>query len=92
MGPHRLAAGAIHPARNTGRSHSVGVRADGSVLAAGDGTHGQCRVDRWSDVVEIAAGSTHSLAQCSDETVLATGDDHVTMSASLHHCRSAMMQ
>ena len=29
-----VAAGNVHAARNTGRSHSVGLRADGTVLAA----------------------------------------------------------
>ncbi len=32
------------------------LREDGSVLAAGDNSCGQCDVEEWKDIVDIAAG------------------------------------
>ena len=67
-----------------GRRHSLGVLADGTVAAAGNGTAGECAVQDWRDVVAVAAGNvhaarntgrSHSVALRSDGTVLATGWD-----------------
>lgn len=38
-----------------GKAHLVGLRSDGTVLAAGDNTDGQCDVSAWRDVADIAA-------------------------------------
>ena len=51
-----VAAGNVHAAANTGRSHTVGLRADGTVLATGWNGAGQCDVRSWGDVVGVAAG------------------------------------
>ena len=56
-----VAAGNVHTATNTGRSHTVGLRADGSVAATGWNEHGQCDVDIWSDVVAVSAGWRRTL-------------------------------
>ncbi|MDO9397940.1 MAG: hypothetical protein Q7T71_15445, partial [Herbiconiux sp.] len=58
-----------------GSHHSLALTADGTVLATGDNSHGQCDVDGWEDIVSIAAGSTHSLGLRRDGTVVATGDN-----------------
>ena len=42
---------------------------------AGDYSRGQCEVEQWRDVVEVAAGSTQTLGLRTDGTVLATGND-----------------
>ena len=65
-----------------GRRHSLGLRADGTVVAAGAGTSGECRVDSWTGVVAVAAGNvhtapntgrSHSVGLRADGTVLAAG-------------------
>ncbi|WP_026171880.1 MULTISPECIES: RCC1 domain-containing protein [unclassified Streptomyces] len=66
-----------------GRRHSVGLRRDGTVLAAGSGLAAvECRVEGWAGVVSVVAGNvhtarntgrSHTVALRSDGTVLATG-------------------
>ncbi len=51
----------------------VGLKSDGTVVAAGDNTYGQCDVDGWTDIVSIAAGTQHVLGLKSDGTVVAAG-------------------
>jgi alpha-tubulin suppressor-like RCC1 family protein len=85
-----VAAGNVHVARNTARSHSVGLRADGTVVAAGWADNGQCDVAAWREVVavaagwrttvarrgvvQVAAGSRHSVALTAGGGALAVGD------------------
>src|SRR5690606_14171686 len=45
-----------------GRRHTVALRADGTVLAAGDNKCGQCEVGAWRDIVAVAAGNVHVAA------------------------------
>ena len=68
-----VAVGNVHTASNTGRSHTVGLRANGTVLAAGWNNDGQCDVDDWTSVVSIAAGWRRTLAILEDGTAPATG-------------------
>lgn len=65
-----------------GRRHSLGVRADGSVVTAGRPGAEELRTTGWSDVVAVAAGNvhaapdtgrSHSVGLRSDGTVLAAG-------------------
>ncbi|MEV6950163.1 RCC1 domain-containing protein [Streptomyces sp. NPDC051172] len=65
-----------------GRRHSVGRRWDGTVLAVGNTAAAECRVERWEDVIAVAAGNVHTATNTgrshtvglrSDGTVLATG-------------------
>ena len=62
-----------HTASNTGRSHSVGLRADGTVLAVGWNDDGQCDVGSWRGVTIVAAGWRRTLGLVGDGTVLAAG-------------------
>lgn len=55
--------------------HTLARRGDGTVLAAGDNSRGQCDVGAWSKVAAVAAGAYHSLALLSDGSVLAVGDN-----------------
>ncbi|NBP51171.1 MAG: hypothetical protein EBU70_08340 [Actinobacteria bacterium] len=59
-----------------GMSHSVALRDDGTVVAWGDDSLGQCAVPTglW-DVRQVAAGARHSMALGNDGTVLVWGDD-----------------
>jgi alpha-tubulin suppressor-like RCC1 family protein len=56
-----------------GSCHTLGLQADGHVVAAGDNCHGQSVTSSWRDVVAIAAGSCHSIGVRADGLVYATG-------------------
>lgn len=58
-----------------GRRHTLGLRADGMVLAAGDNSYGQCDVGGWTEILQIAAGAYHSVGLRVDGTVVAAGDN-----------------
>ncbi|MDD3164710.1 MAG: hypothetical protein PHS97_02515 [Oscillospiraceae bacterium] len=63
----------------TGASHAVGVRADTTVTVTGDGldkkgkSYGSTRVGLWCGVSQICVSAFHTLALCTDGTVLAAG-------------------
>ena len=59
-----------------GESHTVGLQADGTVMAAGQNYAGQCDVEDWKDIVYIAAGRTCTLG------ITAAGD--LKMAGSLY--------
>jgi hypothetical protein len=56
-----------------GLYHTVGVKSDGTVVAVGDKTEGQCDVARWTDIIRVAAGGHHTVGLKSDGTVVAVG-------------------
>ena len=58
-----------------GYCHTLGLKSDGTVYAAGDNMYGQSNVSGWSNVVQIAAGAYHSVALFKDGTVDAVGDN-----------------
>ncbi len=58
-----------------GYRHTVGLKSDGTVLAAGNNTFGQCEVESWQDIIQVAAGAKHTLGLRTDGTVAATGDN-----------------
>ena len=53
--------------------HTLALRGDGSVLACGDDSFGQCGVGEWRGVRMICAGAYHSVALMEDGTVAAVG-------------------
>ena len=55
--------------------HVVGLRKDGTVVAAGPNTYGQCDTAALSGIVQIAAGGRHTVALRSDGTTIAIGDN-----------------
>lgn len=59
-----------------GESHIVGLREDSTVIAAGDGSNGQCNVSAWNHIVAIAAGYRHTVGLCKDGTVIAAGSNN----------------
>ncbi|MBQ3668982.1 MAG: hypothetical protein II920_07140, partial [Clostridia bacterium] len=58
-----------------GARHSLVLRKDGTVTAAGDDSFGQCRTSQWFGVIQVAAGASHSVGLCSDGSVVAAGDN-----------------
>ena len=58
-----------------GFSHSLALRADGTVISWGDNTYGQTNVPAGlSNVVAISAGGWHDLALRSDSTIVTWGE------------------
>ena len=59
-----------------GKSHTVGLKSDGTVVAIGDNYDGQCEINEWTDIIAIAAGESHTVGLKSDGTVVAVGNNH----------------
>ena len=57
-----------------GYTHLVGLKADGTVVAAGDNDRGQCNVEAWTEVVAIAAGMYYTVGVKADGTLVFAGD------------------
>lgn len=60
----------------SGKYHTVGIKSDGTVVAAGDNANDQCNVSSWTDIVSVAAGTNHTVGLKSDGTVVAVGDNN----------------
>lgn len=62
---------------DAGQYHLVALKEDGTVLAFflanKDDNFGQCKVEKWKDIVSIDAGSYTTLGLKADGTVVATG-------------------
>jgi len=58
-----------------GVDHTLGLKADGTVVAAGNNFRSQCNVSGWTDIVAIAAGDSFSLGLAADGTVMFTGNN-----------------
>ena len=56
-----------------GYNHTVGLKADGTVVAAGSYSSGQYDVSGWRDIVAVAAGIFHTVGLKADGTVAAAG-------------------
>lgn len=57
----------------TGLFHTVGLKTDGTVVAVGDDSNGQCDVSTWKDIVAVDAGFRYTIGLKSDGTVVAVG-------------------
>jgi alpha-tubulin suppressor-like RCC1 family protein len=61
----------------TGWRHSLALQEDGTVIAWGDNSDGQCAVPAGlTDVIQISSGTRHSIALKRDGTVIAWGANH----------------
>lgn len=56
-----------------GNDHTIGLKSNGKVLAAGGNLHGKCDVSDWKDIVAIATDSSHTVGLKSNGRVVATG-------------------
>merc|ERR1712232_187743 len=62
-----------------GGQHSLLLKSDGTVVACGDNTYGQCNIpvlDEGLTYSQVAAGRRHSLLLTSDGTVAACGENN----------------
>ncbi|MBR2477149.1 MAG: chromosome condensation regulator [Clostridia bacterium] len=53
----------------------VGLKEDGTVVAAGENTSGQCDVSGWTDIVSVSTDGSHTLGLKKNGTVVATGNN-----------------
>ena len=58
-----------------GHRQTVGLKADGTVVAVGDNEYGQCNVSDWRDIVAIDTDGSHTVGLRNDGTVVAVGDN-----------------
>jgi len=58
-----------------GAAHMAGLKHDGTVVAVGSNSEGQCDVSGWTDIDQIAAGGLHTVGLKSDDTVVAIGSN-----------------
>jgi len=56
-----------------GWQHTVGLKSDGTVVAVGDNSYGQCNAGGWTGIVQVAAGDLHTVGLKSNGTVVAVG-------------------
>ena len=57
-----------------GSDHLVGLKSDGTVVAVGDNTYGQCNVESWTDIVEICAYGNNTIGLKSDGSLMIAGE------------------
>ena len=60
---------------SSGYSHTVGLKADGTVIAVGSIDNGNCDVSDWKDIIAISAGYSHTVGLKADGTVIAVGSN-----------------
>ena len=60
---------------SAGNSYTVGLKSDGTVVACGKNTYGECDVSEWQDIVAISAGDSHTVGLKKDGTVVAVGSN-----------------
>ena len=60
---------------SAGVDYTVGLKADGTVVAAGSNRYGQCNISNWQNIVSISAGGYHTVGLKADGTVVAVGDN-----------------
>jgi hypothetical protein len=58
-----------------GGNHTVGLNSNGTVVAVGDNSSGQCNVGGWTNITQVAAGGNHTVGLNSNGTVVAVGDN-----------------
>lgn len=73
-----VSSGANYPGTeldNADKSFVVGLKLDGTVVAAGNNDFGQINVGSWTDIVAVSAGSGETVGLKSDGTVVAAGNN-----------------
>lgn len=75
LNPLRKAAVSVRNMVHMGQDHIAALRADGTVLALGNNSKGQCDTNHWTDVIAIDCGDNFTVGLRQDGTVMATGDN-----------------
>lgn len=63
------------PTIATSLDHIVGVKIDGTVVAVGENSDGQCNVSKWTNIVSVSVGDYHTVGLKNDGTVVAVGSN-----------------
>ena len=58
-----------------GDEYTIGVQADGSVLAAGSNMFDQCKINNWSNITKVVCGQNYTVGLQTDGTVKTTAKD-----------------
>ncbi len=58
---------------SAGYKHTLGLKTDGTVVAAGNNENGQCEVSQWRDIVAVFAGDMNSFGLKRDGTLVVAG-------------------
>ena len=53
--------------------YTVGLKSDGTVVAVGYNSYGQCDVGNWTDIIQVDGGYEHTVGLRTDGTVVAVG-------------------
>ena len=61
---------------SAGSSHTLGLKTDGTVVAAGFNANGQCDVSDWQDIIAVSAGESHTIGLRQDGAVVAAGSNY----------------
>ena len=64
--------------RNTiaAEQHTIGLKANGTAIAVGVNTAGQCNVSDWDNIISVGAGTNYSVGLKADGTVIAVGNNY----------------
>ncbi|MBE7054352.1 MAG: hypothetical protein E7391_08825 [Ruminococcaceae bacterium] len=62
---------------SAGRHHTVAVKNDGTVVAAGRNTQDQCNVEDWKDIAYVSCGYDYTAALKDDGTVVFAGQNSI---------------
>lgn len=73
--PIREAIKKTAPLISAGYNHIAGLKSDGTVVAVGRNTDGQCEVSGWEDIAATAVNWYHTVGLKSDGTVVAVGNN-----------------
>ncbi len=65
----------VDPMIAAGGYHTVGLKSNGTVVAAGSNASGQCDVDDWEDIIQVTAGVYHTVGLKDDGAVAAAGSN-----------------
>lgn len=60
---------------SAGKNHTVALKNDGTVVAIGDNSKGQCNTEKWNDIARVYAGGEHTVVLDKNKAVYATGDN-----------------
>jgi len=60
---------------SAGFGYTVGIKADGTVITAGNKDKGQCETQHWQDIIAVSAGMAHTVGLKADGTVVVTGSN-----------------
>jgi len=62
---------------SAGERHTAGLRSNGTVVATGDNGYGQCDVNSWTNIIQVAAGDYRTVGLRSNGSAVAVGaSDH----------------